>query len=187
MSRKLIPICILQVTLLSTPALATDIYRLGRPVSARELSGWNIDVRPDGAGLPRGKGSVKNGKEIFANTCAACHGEKGQGKPMDRLAGGFGTLSTNAPIKTVGSYWPYASTLFDYIRRAMPFNAPQSLSNDEVYSVAAYVLYLNNIVPEDAVLDEKSFRRIEMPNKNGFVVVDPRPDIRTEPCMTNCR
>lgn len=173
--------------LASTAALAAERYNLGRPVLSQELAGWNIDIRPDGAGLPHGKGSVKSGKEIYVTTCAGCHGEKGEGKPMDRLVGGFGTLSTKAPIKTVGSYWPYSSTLFDYIRRAMPFNAPQSLSNDDVYSVAAYILYLNNIVPENAVLDENTFPKIQMPNRNGFTSADPRPDIKTEPCMSDCR
>lgn len=186
MSRKLIAIIASLGALVSTATPAAERYNLGRPVLSQELAGWNIDVRPDGAGLPRGKGSVKDGKEIFATTCAVCHGEKGQGKPMDRLVGGFGTLSTKAPIKTVGSYWPYASTLFDYIRRAMPFSAPQSLSNDEVYAVSAYILYLNNIIPENAVLDEKTFRKIEMPNRNGFTTEDPRPDIKSEPCMANC-
>ncbi|HZR73475.1 cytochrome c [Bradyrhizobium sp.] len=187
MWRRLTTICVAFGAFFSTFALAAEQYNLGRPVLSQELAGWNIDVRPDGAGLPYGKGSAKSGREIFANSCAMCHGEKGEGKPMDRLVGGFGTLATKAPIKTVGSYWPYTSTLFDYIRRAMPFNAPQSLSNDDVYAVVAYILFLNNIVPEDAVLDERTLPKIIMPNRNGFTSVDPRPDIKSEPCMTDCR
>jgi S-disulfanyl-L-cysteine oxidoreductase SoxD len=110
-------------------------------------------------------------------TCAACHGAKGEGKPADRLVGGFGTLATSKPVRTVGSYWPYASTLFDYIRRAMPFNAPQSLTADQIYAVSAYILYLNNIINEDTVLDATSLPRVAMPNRNGFTNSDPRPDV----------
>jgi len=170
-----------------TIADAAEHSHLGRPVTSEELAGWNIDVRSDGAGLPLGHGSVREGQQIYATTCAACHGVNGEGKPMDRLVGGFGTLNTATPIQTVGSYWPYATTLFDFIRRAMPFNAPQSLTVDQVYAVAAYVLYLNKIIPEDAVLDSKTLAKVQMPNRSGFTSPDPRPDIKTEPCMTDCR
>jgi cytochrome c len=116
-------------------------------------------------------------RKIFAEICATCHGAKGEGKPADRLVGGFGTLATSNPVRTVGSYWPYASTLFDYIRRAMPFNSPQSLTADQVYAVSAYILYLNNVVTEDTVLDATSLPRVEMPNRNGLTGPDPRPDV----------
>ncbi len=151
---------------LTTLARAADNGPLGigHVASPSQIAGWDIDVRADGQGLPAGYGSVREGEKIFAETCAACHGAKGEGKPADRLVGGFGTLATSKPVQTVGSYWPYASTLFDYIRRAMPFNSPQSLTADQVYAVSAYILYLNNIVTEDTVLDATSLPRVEMPN-----------------------
>jgi mono/diheme cytochrome c family protein len=163
---------------LATLARAGDTGSLGigHVASPAQIAGWDIDVRADGQGLPPGHGSVREGEKIFAETCAACHGAKGEGKPADRLVGGFGTLASN-PVRTVGSYRPYASTLFDYIRRAMPFNSPQSLTADEVYAVSAYILYLNNIVNEDTVLDATSLPRVEMPNRNGLTSPDPRPDV----------
>lgn len=156
---------------------AAQHYGLGRSPTAAELSAWDIDVRTDGLGLPAGHGSVAEGREIFARTCAGCHGDNGQGGHADRLVGGQGTLTSAKPVKTVGSYWPYATTLFDYIRRAMPFNAPQSLSDDEVYSVSAYILRLNGLVAEDATLDAKSLPRVAMPNRNGFIGIDAKPKV----------
>jgi len=149
-------------------------YGFGRTPTPAEIAAFDIDVRPDGQGLPPGHGSAQEGAKIFATTCASCHGEKGElAQPTgNALAGGQGTLASAKPIKTVGSYWPYASTLYDFIRRAMPFNAPQSLSNDEVYAVTAYVLSLNNIVPEDAVLDAANLPKIRMPNRDGFKPAD---------------
>jgi S-disulfanyl-L-cysteine oxidoreductase SoxD len=164
---------------LATLASAADNGSLGigHVATPAEIAGWDIDVRADGHGLPPGHGSVREGEKIFAETCAACHGAKGEGKPADRLVGGFGTLATSKPVRTVGSYWPYATTLFDYIRRAMPFNAPQSLTADQIYAVSAYILYLNNIVTEDTVLDAASLPRVRMPNRQGFTSPDPRPDV----------
>ena len=162
-------------------------YNLGRTPTAREIAGWNIDVAPDGVGLPPGSGTVRQGGEIFASQCSGCHGAKGEGGVADRLVGGIGSLKSDKPLKTVGSFWPYATTLYDYIHRAMPFNAPQSLTADQVYAVAAYVLYLNKIVSEDAVLDAKTLAKVQMPNRNGFTSPDPRPDIKTKPCMKDCR
>jgi S-disulfanyl-L-cysteine oxidoreductase SoxD len=164
---------------LAPPARAADTGSLGigHVATPAEIAGWDIDVRADGRGLPPGHGSVREGEKIFAESCAACHGAEGDGKPADRLVGGFGTLATSKPVRTVGSYWPYATTLFDYIRRAMPFNAPQSLTADQIYAVSAYILYLNNIVTEDAVLDAASLPRVRMPNRNGFTSPDPRPDV----------
>lgn len=161
----------------SAAAPAAEHYGLGRAATAGEISAWDIDVRGDGKGLPAGHGSVAEGRAIFAETCAACHGDKGQGGAGDVLVGGRGTLGTAKPLKTIGSFWPYAPTIFDYVYRAMPFNAPQSLTADQVYSVTAYLLFLNGIIPDDAVLDAASLPRIEMPNRHGFTS-DPRPDVK---------
>jgi len=152
-------------------------FGIGRMPGAAEIAGWDIDVRADGLGLPPGQGSVRDGEKIYADSCAACHGQNGEGGVGNKLVGGYGTLATAKPVRTVGSYWPYATTLFDYIRRAMPFNAPQSLTADQVYAVSAYVLYLNKIVPADAVLDAASLPKVAMPNRNGFTSPDPRPDV----------
>ena len=130
----------------ATPAQAQSPYGIGRAATPAEIAGWNIDVDRDGNNLPPGSGSVSHGREVFDQQCAACHGAKGEGGVGDRLVGGQGTLATPKPVKTVGSYWPYAPTLFDYIRRAMPQNAPQSLSNDDVYAVSAYILNLNGLL-----------------------------------------
>ncbi|BAF89164.1 putative sulfite oxidase cytochrome subunit [Azorhizobium caulinodans ORS 571] len=164
------------LTLATTGVAYTAPLGIGHPATQAEIALWDIDVRADGTGLPPGRGSVAQGREIFAQTCSACHGEKGQGAEADALAGGKGTLATAKPVKTVGSFWPYAATLFDYVNRAMPFTAPQSLSPNEVYAVSAYVLFLNGLVPEDASLDAKSLPKVAMPNRNGFTS-DPRPDI----------
>jgi mono/diheme cytochrome c family protein len=154
-----------------------DPSGLGRPATEEEIRAWNIDVAPDGEGLPSGRGTVKHGAEVFAAKCAACHGPTGIEGPKDRLVGGQGTLATPKPIKTIGSYWPYATILYDYIHRAMPFNAPQSLTADETYSLTAWLLYKNQIIPEDAVIDAQSLPKVKMPNRDGFVP-DPRPDVR---------
>jgi S-disulfanyl-L-cysteine oxidoreductase SoxD len=171
--------------LCAVPAEAQSPYGIGRTATAAEIAGWNIDVGGDGSNLPTGSGSVGHGSEVFAQQCSACHGAKGEGGIGDRLVGGQGTLATPKPVRTVGSYWPYAPTLFDYIRRAMPQNAPQSLSNDDVYAVSAYILSLNGLLPADATLDAKSLAAIKMPNRNMFVS-DPRPDVRNPACMSGC-
>jgi S-disulfanyl-L-cysteine oxidoreductase SoxD len=158
-------------------AQAQSKFGIGRAATPDEIAGWNIDIGRDGGGLPPGSGTVRHGHEIFVQQCAACHGDKAEGGIGDRLVGGQGTLATAKPVRTVGSYWPYAPTLFDYIRRAMPQNAPQSLSNDDVYAVSAYILGLNGIVPADATLDAKSLAAVRMPNRNGFGG-DPRPDVK---------
>lgn len=155
---------------LVSPVLA---YDFGRPATPEEIALWDIDVRTDGKGLPPGSGTVAQGKQVFADNCAACHGDAGVGGIKDRLAGGQGTLTTDAPVKTIGSYWPYATTLFDYIHRAMPYQAPGSLSNDETYAVAAYLLSLNGVLPADGKLDRDSLPNIRMPNRDGFV---PEPE-----------
>jgi mono/diheme cytochrome c family protein len=151
-------------------------YGLGEPATQAEINAWNDDVSPAGDNLPAGSGTVAQGQQIYAQRCAACHGATGQGGPMDALVGGIGTLGTKAPVKTVGSYWPYATTLFDYVRRAMPFNEPGTLSDDQVYAVSAYILYLNGIVPQNAVMNAKTLAAVKMPNRDGFLQKDPRPD-----------
>jgi len=142
---------------------------LGRPATADELSAVDISIMPDGTGLPPGRGNAKEGHVVYAQKCLACHGENGQGKPADRLAGGTGSLAGAAPVRTVGSYWPYATTLFDYIRRAMPLNAPMSLSDDDVYAVTAYLLALNGIIGNEQSLDATTLAAVRMPNRDGFI------------------
>src|ERR1700751_2500381 len=128
-----------------TASNAQSHYGIGRTATPAEIAGWNTDIGADGKGLPAGSGSVSHGREVYQNQCAACHGDQGQGGVGDRLVGGQGTLATSKPIRTVGSFWPYAPPLFDYIRRAMPLHAPGSLSNEDVYAVSAYVLQLNGL------------------------------------------
>jgi mono/diheme cytochrome c family protein len=165
---------------------------IGREAKADEIAGWDIDIRPDGKGLPAGKGTVQQGETIYLQQCAACHGEFGESAgrwPI--IAGGDGTLASDDPVKSIGSYWPYASTVMDYIRRAMPFGNAQSLSNDELYAVTAYVLYLNDIIKErNFELNPASFKTIKLPNEANFR--DDDRDVaekslwRKSPCMTNC-
>ena len=166
-------------------AHAQSPYGIGRAATPAEISGWNIDIDRYGNNLPPGSGGVSHGHEVFDQQCAACHGTKGEGGIGDRLVGGQGTLATPNPVRTVGSFWPYAPTLFDYIRRAMPQNAPQSLSNDDVYAVSAYILHLNGLLPPDATLDAKTLSAIKMPNR-GMFVGDSRPDVKNPACMTGC-
>lgn len=151
---------------------------LGRPLTPDEIRKVDITVWPDGKGLPPGSGSVSAGAALYAKSCQSCHGPQGSGKPQEQLAGGVGTLASGKPVKTPNSYWPTATTLFDYIRRAMPITAPQSLSSDEAYAVTAYILSIDGIVPGDAVLDAKSLPRVKMPNRDGFVSWWPSPPAR---------
>ena len=167
--------------IVSVAVSAADRYDLGRPATPAEIAGWDIDASPSGAGLPPGHGDVRQGEAIFTAKCASCHGAHGEGKPMDRLVGGIGTLHEKKPEKTVGSFWPYATTLFDYVGRAMPLNAPQSLTADEVYAVSAYVLFLNGIVPQDATEDADTLAKIKMPNRDGFVSAFPSPSAGAKP------
>lgn len=166
---------------------------LGRPALPEEIKAWDTDVRPDGQGLPPGKGTVKQGDEIFQAQCAACHGEFGQGVgrwPV--LAGGAGTLMADRPDKTIGSFWPDLSTVFDYVKRAMPYGNAQSLSNDDLYALTAYLLSMNDIVKdENFELNEKNFTSIKMPNASAFFDDDRETSEKqfwgNEPCMKNCR
>ena len=155
---------------LAAAALA-ESPNLGTPISPEDLAPWDISIGPDGAGLPAGSGTVKQGETVFMAKCQACHNEKGAGQPNDRLVGGRGTLAGDKPaIKTVGSYWPYATTLFDYVRRAMPLNESKSLSNDEVYGVVAYLLNLNGVIAETETINAQSLPKVMMPNRDGFIV-----------------
>lgn len=171
---------------LSTAAGAQESYGLGTPATDEQIAGWHIDVLPDGTGLPAGSGTVMQGKHVYEAQCLSCHGANLKGVAFwPALVGGKGSLASDKPVKSIGSYWPYATTLYDYIHRAMPFTAPQSLSNDEVYSVTAYLLHMNGILDENATLDEKSLPEIKMPNRDGFYV-DDRPDTQNTRCMSDC-
>lgn len=166
--RLSLPACAFALIACLSPAASASPLGLGTPVSSEQLRHWDIDVSADGTGLPAGRGSVVEGKTVYQAKCAACHGAAGEGGIGDALAGGKGTLATAKPVKTIGSYWPYATTLFDYIRRAMPFGEPQSLSSEDVYAVSAYLLHLNGIVAADTVLDAASLPKVRMPNREGF-------------------
>ena len=156
--------------LVANAALAAESPNLGRAATPEEIAAWDISIGPDGAGLPGGSGTAKQGEAVFVAKCQACHGEKGAGKPNDTLVGGIGSLpGDKPPVKTVGSFWPYATTVFDYVRRAMPYNESKSLSNDELYAVTAYILQLNGIVGEGDTIDAKTLPQVKMPNREGFV------------------
>jgi cytochrome c len=163
-------------------------FGYGEVAAPEEIAGWNIDVRgDDGAGLPPGSGSVNKGAEVYAEQCAACHGTFGEGEGrFPKLAGGAGSLKDDRPELTVGSYWPFAPTLWDYINRAMPMPVPHTLSADDVYALTAYILNLNDIVPGEFVADRDSLPKVRMPNRDNFVWTDPRPDTIAKPCMSAC-
>jgi cytochrome c len=148
---------------------AADGPKLGRELAPDEVRKVDITVAPDGSGLPPGSGSVAAGAAIYAQKCQSCHGADGAGKPQDQLTGGVGSLASGKAVKTPVSFWPTATTLFDYIRRAMPITAPQSLTNNEVYAVTAYLLSIDSVVAKDALLDAKSLPQVKMPNREGFV------------------
>ncbi|MDJ0686000.1 MAG: cytochrome c [Alphaproteobacteria bacterium] len=148
---------------------AASAQDIGRPITEADVAPWDISVAPDGDTLPAGSGDVQTGAELYAAQCAVCHGETGAEGPADQLVGGVGTLASDAPLKTVGSFWPYATTTFDYVRRAMPYFAPGSLSDDDAYAITAYVLHLNGVVGEGATLDANSLQAITMPNAQGFI------------------
>jgi mono/diheme cytochrome c family protein len=176
------------------PAAPVAAQRLGigREATAAEIAGWDIDIRPDGQGLPAGKGTVKQGEPLYVERCAACHGEFGESAgrwPI--LMGGAGTLASSDPVKSIGSYWPFASTVMDYIRRSMPFGNAQSLTNDELYAITAYVLYLNDVIKdENFELNPQSFTSIKLPNQPNFIADDrevaEKEFWRKTPCMANC-
>jgi S-disulfanyl-L-cysteine oxidoreductase SoxD len=176
----------------ATPVAAAKHLGIGREAKPNEIAGWDIDIRPDGQGLPPGKGTVKQGEEIYMQQCAACHGEFGESAgrwPI--LMGGSGTLTSQNPVKSVGSYWPYASTVMDYIRRAMPFGNAQSLTNDQLYAVTAYVFYLNDLIKDEKFeLNAKTFKTIKLPNEKNFYNDDretaEKAFWKKQPCMSDC-
>jgi len=181
----------LTAVFIAAPALAGK-FNLGRSATQAEVSAWDIDVRPDGKGLPDGKGTVAEGEVIYAEKCASCHGDFGEG--IDRwpvLAGGQDSLQSERPVKTIGSYWPFLSTVFDYINRAMPFGESRSLEPNEVYAITAYLLNLNDVVDADFELSKENFVKTRLPNEANFIE-DTRPDTPilakgAEPCMTDCK
>ena len=167
-------------------------FGLGRGATKREVAAWDGDISPDGTGLPMGSGDAINGEEVFAEHCAICHGDFAEGVDnWPELAGGLDTLADEDPVKTVGSYWPYLSTTWDYVKRSMPFGYAQSLSDDDVYAIVAYILYSNDIVDEDFILSNETFLDVEMPNKNGFIVDDRLTSEshfwNKKVCMSDCK
>lgn len=162
--------------------------KFGKPISNADIAPWDIDIRTsDGKGLPAGRGTVAEGKAVYDAKCAACHGADAKGGPVyGTMVGGIGSFTTNARVLTPGSMYPYAPILFDYIRRSMPMDRPQSLTANEVYAVSAYLLNLNGLIPESAVMDQRTLAQVQMPNRNGFIV-DDRPDTKAVRCMSNCK
>ncbi len=194
-SPKLLALGLGALALLGAAAFAGEgprKYGIGREATPQEIAGWDIDVRPDGQGLPPGKGSVKDGEEIYLARCVACHGEFGEGAgrwPV--IAGGKGSLASEEPNKTVGSYFPYLASIFSYVRHAMPFGDAQSLGNDDLYAVVAYVLFLNDLVDEKFVLSRETWTQVKMPNAAGFLDDDRETSEKAfwnpSPCMTSCK
>jgi len=178
--------CATQLGGVSAPAKPAVGY--GEPISDADLAAWNIDIRaPDGQGLPAGRGTVAEGKKLYDAKCIACHGADAKGGSVyGAMVGGVGSFVKGPRVLTPGSMYPYAPILFDYIRRAMPMDSPQSLSANDVYGLSAYLLHLNGLIPADATLDANSLTRVMMPNRNGFMV-DDRPDTKAVRCMTNCK
>jgi mono/diheme cytochrome c family protein len=170
----------------SRPLVTTEA-KFGQPISEADIAPWDIDVRTsDGKGLPPGRGSVAEGKVVYEAKCLACHGQDAKGGSVyGPMVGGIGSFTTNTRVLTPGSMYPYAPILFDYIRRAMPMDKPLALTANEIYAVSAYILHLNGLVPADAVMDQTSMPKVQMPNRNGFIL-DDRPDTHATRCMRNC-
>ena len=165
-----------------------DKPRFGKAISESDIAAWNIDIRtPDGQGLPPGRGSVADGQKVYAAKCVACHGADAKGGAVyGTMVGGIGSMNSSPRVLTPGSMYPYAPILFDYIRRSMPMDRPQTLTNDEVYALSAYLLNLNGLVPASAVMDAQSLPQVQMPNRAGFLQ-DDRPDTQAARCMSNCK
>ena len=175
-----------------TEAAATETFGLGRPALPEEVAAWDLDVSPDGTGLPEGSGDVMTGEEVYLDNCASCHGDFAEGLDnWPSLSGGEGTLDREDPEKTIGSYWPYLSTVWDYVHHSMPFGNAQTLSADDTYAITAYLLYSNGMVEDDFVLSKENFGEVKMPNAEGFIEDDRAeteyPKFSVEPCMENCK
>lgn len=153
--------------------LTGESPNLGRVATLAEVAGWDVSIPPDGTGLPPGRGTSAQGAVVFERKCQSCHGERGAGQPNDRLVGGHGTLASKTPVRTIGSYWPYATTVFDYVRRAMPYTQSHSLSDDDVYAVTAYLLRLNGIIGESDVMNAETLPKVRMPNRDNFILAYP--------------
>ena len=184
-------LALIAALLAAGPAIAEPLG-LGRAALPEEVAAWDEDVRPDGMGLPEGSGDVFTGEELYIEACAMCHGDFGEAiGRWPVLAGGQGSLTNERPVKTIGSYWPYLSTVYDYVHQAMPFGNAKSLSEDEIYAITAYLLYLNDIVDDDFVLSKENFAEVEMPNAGAFYDDDRAstelPVFTVEPCMENCK
>jgi cytochrome c5 len=167
-----VSLCVMALAGCASPTV-TETPNLGRVATSAEVTGWDVSIPPDGTGLPPGRGTSAQGAVVYERKCLNCHGEKGAGQPNDRLVGGHGTLASRTPVRTVGSYWPYATTVFDYVRRAMPYTQSHSLSDDEVYAVTAYLLHLNGIIGEADVMDAQTLPKIKMPNRDNFILAYP--------------
>lgn len=172
---KLIAACV------AIPVMCAAQARIGKPATNAQIAAINLTVFPDGKGLPEGRGTAAKGKDIFKEKCAVCHNEKGEGRENQypALVGGIGSLNTQKPVKTVGSYWPYATTVFDYVRRAMPYDHPGSLRTDEIYSTVAFILNLNGIIGENDEMNQATLPKVKMPNAGNFIP-DTRPDVKSK-------
>lgn len=179
--------CAMQQVAETAPAPHPGV-KFGKPITNADIAPWDIDIRAtDGKGLPAGRGTVAEGKTVYDAKCVACHGADAKGGPVyGSMVGGIGSFTTNARVLTPGSMYPYAPILFDYIRRSMPMDRPQTLTANEVYAVSAYILNLNGIIPAGAVMDQTTLAQVQMPNRNGFII-DDRPDAKAVRCMSNCR
>lgn len=185
MRRSFLIIALLSTIACGTARADAPRYHLGRDATAADIAAVGISVGPDGTGLPPGKATAREGRPLFESKCASCHGLHGEGNaPYPPLKGGEGSLKSAQPILTIGSYWPYATTVWDYINRAMPYPSPGTLTSQEVYELTAYVLYLNGIVTERQVVDQKKLPLIRMPNRQGFIA-DPRPDVPEKSAPAN--
>ena len=175
MSTRSVPAVVMVLLALaaSMASVAQETPNLGRPATPAEIAGWDISIPPDGTGLPPGSGTPDQGAVVYTQKCQSCHGEKGAGKPNDQLVGGQGTLTSTNPVRTIGSYWPSATTVFDYVRRAMPYTESKSLANEEVYAVTAYLLHLNGIIGAQDVMNAHTLPQVKMPNRDHFMVVYP--------------
>jgi cytochrome c len=166
-------VLVLVIVAAYTGSMAQQGPNLGRPATPAEVAAWDISISPNGTGLPPGSGTPEQGAVVYAQKCQAYHGEKGAGQPNDRLVGGQGTLASQSPVRTIGSYWPHATTVFDYVRRAMPYTQSQSLTNDEVYAVTAYLLHLNGLIGAQEAMNAQTLPQVRMPNRESFILTYP--------------